>query len=84
MHIHAHRKRKRSHVCQNVGTHIYVLCTLIVRYYVYYAWGAFFPLQIRGGGGGVNLTHTCLTASEGPVSHILCNIIEGTFKGSHQ
>ena len=25
--------------------------------------------------GGVNLTRTCLTASEGPAKHILCNII---------
>jgi len=28
------------------------------------------------------LTRTCLTASEGPVRHILCNIIEGTLKGA--
>ena len=27
------------------------------------------------GGGGVNLIRTCLTASEGPAKHILCNII---------
>ena len=34
--------------------------------------------------GGINLTHTYLTPSEGPIRHILCNIIEGTFKGDHQ
>ena len=34
--------------------------------------GGVFPSTARG---GVNLTHTCLTASEGPAKHILCNII---------
>ena len=35
-------------------------------------------------GGGVNLTQTYLIAAEGTIRHILCNIIEGTFKGGHQ
>ena len=43
--------------------------------------GGIFPSTARG---GVNLTQTYLTASEGPLRHILCNIIEGTFKGDHQ
>ena len=43
--------------------------------------GGDFPSTARG---GVNLTRTCLTASEGPAKHILCNIILGTFKGCHQ
>ena len=43
--------------------------------------GSIFPSTARG---GVNLTQTYLTASEGPIRHILCNIIEGTFKGKHQ
>ena len=34
--------------------------------------GGVFPSTARG---GVNLTHTFLTASEGPTRHILCNII---------
>ena len=42
---------------------------------------SFLTLSRTGGvfpstaGGGVNLTHTCLTASEGPAKQILCNII---------
>ena len=43
--------------------------------------GGIFPSTARG---GVNLTRTYLTAAEGTIRHILCNIIEGTFKGGHQ
>ena len=43
--------------------------------------GGYFSLPSPG--GGVNLTRTYLTVSDGPIRHILCNIIEGTFKGGH-
>ena len=43
--------------------------------------GGIFPSTARG---GVNLTRTYLTAAEGTIRNILCNIIEGTFKGGHQ
>ena len=49
----------------------------LLRAYVYYQilnpipHGGRFSLCSRG---GVDLTCTCLTASEGPAKHILCNI----------
>ena len=43
--------------------------------------GGYFSLHSMG---GVNLTRTYLTATEGTIRHILGNIIEGTFKGGHQ